>query len=215
MCHRHILAPLLSLAVVFIQGCAAAVIGGAATTAVVAADPRTAGTVFDDEMIEFKVIEAFYDHPELSQHSHLNVTSYNGRVLLTGEAETESIRRSIETLVHDVPKVLQVHNEMTIAAPSSVLARSSDSWITAKVKSRLAAADDVSAIDIKVVTENGTVYLMGLVTPEQANDATEVTRQTSGVQRVVKLFEYTSGAKPAPTRSKVPPMRSLTQSSSS
>ncbi len=188
-----VLAPLLSLVVLLIQGCAAAVIGGAATTAVLAADPRTTGTILDDEMIEFKIIEALYDQPELSQQSHLNVTSYNGNVLLTGEATSESIRQRLGELARTVPKVQHVHNEMIIAAPSSALTRSSDSWITAKVKSRLAAADDVSAVDIKVVTENGTVYLMGLVSQAEAKEATEVTRQTSGVQRVVKLFQYTGG----------------------
>jgi osmotically-inducible protein OsmY len=193
MCRILIVTPLLSSAVLLMHGCAAAVVGGAATTAVVAADPRTAGTIFDDEMIEFKVIEAFYDKPELSQQSHLNVTSYNGQVLLTGEATGEPIRQRIEDLARTVPKVQGVHNEMTIAAPSSVLTRSSDSWITAKVTSRLAAAEEVRSVDIKVVTENGTVYLMGLVSREEASRATEVVRQTSGVQRVVKLFEYTKG----------------------
>lgn len=186
-----LLAPLLSLALLLIQGCAAAVIGGAATTAVLATDPRTTGTILDDEMIEFRIIEALYDQPQLSQQSHLNVTSYNGNVLLTGEATSESIRQRLETLARAVPKVQQVHNEMIIAAPSSILTRSSDSWITAKVKSRLAADADVRAVDVKVVTENGTVYLMGLVSREQGKQATEVTRQTSGVQRVVKLFQYT------------------------
>lgn len=192
MCRTPIMPLLLSLAVVLIPGCAAVVVGGAATTAMLAVDPRTFGTIVDDEMIEFKIIEAYYDSAELSQQSHLNVTSYNGKVLLTGEATSESIRQRIEALARQVPKVRGVHNEMIIAAPSSALARSSDRWITTKVNSRLAAAAEVSSVDIKVVTENGIVYLMGLVNREQANDATEVTRQTSGVQRVVKLFEYTS-----------------------
>lgn len=188
-----LLVPLLSLAMLLIQGCAAAVIGGAATTAALVVDPRTAGTVLDDEMIKFRVIEAYYDHPALSRQSHLNVTSYNGNVLLTGEAANELIRQQIQALARAVAQVRGVHNEMIIAAPSSALTRSSDSWITAKVKSRLTAAEEVSALDIKVVTENGTVYLMGLVSQEDANEATEVTRQTSGVQRVVKLFEYPDG----------------------
>lgn len=188
-----LLAALLVFAALLIQGCAAAVVGGAATTAVLVADPRTAGTIMDDQMIEFQIREAFYDNPELSKQSHLNVTSYNNRVLLTGEAPTEAIRQRLEALAHGVPKVRSVHNEVTIAAPSSSLTRSSDSWITAKVKSRLAVAPKVAAIDIKVVTENGTVYLMGLTSREQADEATEITRQTSGVQRVVRLFEYTNG----------------------
>lgn len=193
MCRTPILVPLLSLAVLVIQGCAAAVVGGTATTAMIVVDPRTAGTILDDEMIEFKVREAFYDQPELSKQSHLNVTSYNGKVLLTGEAISQTIRQRIEALARAVPKVRGVHNEIIIAAPSSALTRSSDSWITAKVTSRLAASDEVKSVDIKVVTENGTVYLMGLVSRENASKATDVVRQTSGVQRVVKLFEYTNG----------------------
>lgn len=173
-----------------IQGCAGVVLAGAATGAMVATDPRTAGTMVDDQMIEFKIREAFYQDSELSKQSHLSVTSYNNIVLLTGETINEPLRQRIEALARNAPKVRQVHNEIIIAAPSSMLARSNDSLITAKVRSRLAATREVKSRDIKVVTENGTVFLMGLVTREQADQATKVVRQTAGVQRVVRLFEY-------------------------
>ena len=175
---------------VLLQGCAATIGASAVTGAAVANDRRTAGTILDDQIIEFKVLDVVRLDDELWQQTHVNATSVNNIVLLTGEAPTDELRSRVEALVQQIPKVKRVHNEMVIAAPSSMLSRSSDSWITSKVKMKLISASVEEASRIKVVTENGSVYLMGLVTQREAENATELSRGVSGVQRVVKVFEY-------------------------
>jgi len=173
-----------------LQGCGAVVATGVVTGAAVAHDRRTAGTIVDDQSIEIKVQTVFYDEPDLSEGVHINVTSYNGIVLLSGETPTEAQRRRAEERVAGIEGVRLVHNELTIAAPSSAMTRSSDSLITAKVKTKMLGDEGFDAGWVKVVTENGTVYLMGIVTRDEADRATEITRSTGGVQRVVRLFEY-------------------------
>ncbi len=174
------------------QGCAPLVAGGAvATSVIVAKDPRTTGTIIDDKGIQMKAGNELYEDEMLGDQVHINVASYNGVVLLTGETPTAEMRARAEQIVSEVDKVRRVHNEITVAAPSSGLTRSSDTLITTKVKTRMVAEKEFDSGRIKVVTENGTVYLMGLVTRQQAAVATEISRSVSGVQRVVRLFEYT------------------------
>lgn len=171
-------------------GCAAAVGAGAAAGAAVFYDRRTTGTLIDDEVIEFRSINALRQNSELWDQSHINVTSFNNIVLLTGETPDESLRQRAAEAVSGLEKVRKVHNEIVVAAPSSMISRSSDTWITGKVKTLLLNARKLDATRVKVVTENGIVYLMGLVTRFEADAATDVTRQVRGVQRVVKVFEY-------------------------
>ncbi len=175
------------------QGCAVGAATGAATGALVAYDRRTTGTVIDDQLIEFKVIDALRQDDELWSQVHLNATSFNNAVLLTGEAPSEELRSRLEPMVARIPKVSRVHNEVVIAAPSSMLSRSSDTWVTGKVKTNLLTETKIEGARVKVVTENGTVYLMGLVTRAEADAATDIARKVSGVQRVVKVFEYIDG----------------------
>ena len=189
---RSYLLLLIPLVTVFLfQGCAPVAITGA-TTAVttVAADRRTAGTLVEDEAIEIKSRLALSERKELNDRVHINFTSFNTAVLVSGEAPTEEDRQAVIDLVTDVEKVTKVHDEITIAAPSSLLSRSADSVITAKIKAKLIAEKDLSTLHVKVVTENGVAYLMGLVTSEEGDIATEIARRTGGVQKVVKLFEY-------------------------
>jgi osmotically-inducible protein OsmY len=171
-------------------GCAAAVVTGAAAGAAAIYDRRTTGTFIDDEFIELKAIDAIGNDQELHEQAHLNVTSFNNIVLLTGETPNEALRERTAELVRNLPKVRKVHNEIVVAAPSSMLSRTGDTWITGKVKTGLLNAHQLDAARVKVVTENGVVYLMGLVTRQEADAATDVTRQVDGVQRVVKVFEY-------------------------
>jgi osmotically-inducible protein OsmY len=187
-----------------LYGCAPVVIGGAvAGTAVVANSRRSPGSFLDDETIEVKARLAILENKELNSQVHVNITSYDGIVLLTGEAPTAQLRTEVENLVKKVPElenltrenpaVSRVHNEITIAAPSSFMTRTSDSLVTAKVKTELLGITDIKGFNgtrVKVVTENGTVYLMGLLTHKEADAVTEKARQVGGVQRVVKLFEY-------------------------
>lgn len=174
-----------------LAGCAAVVVGGAAAGASAAVDRRTTGTLVEDEAIELKARKAIIDEKELNSQSHLNVTSFNGVVLLSGETPSEALRDRAVEIVRNIPKVSHVYNEVTIAAPSSVMTRSSDTLITSKVKTKLVTNADIDGIHVKVVTENGVVYLMGLLSRAEADRAAEVARQTGGVQKVVKLFQYT------------------------
>ena len=177
--------------VILLQACAAAVITGGAAGVSMATDKRTTGTVIEDQSIELKALKAFADNKEISDKAHLSVTSYDTVVLVTGETPDETLRRQAIDIVKNIPKVTHVHDEVTIAAPSSLMSRSSDSLITSKVKARLLADKNVKGLSIKVVTDKGVVYLMGIINREQARMATEIARETGGVQKVVLLFEYT------------------------
>ncbi len=179
-----------------LHGCVAAVIGGAATGANVAHDRRTTGTFIEDEAIELKSLKAFFNDKEINEQTHLNVTSFNTIVLVSGEAPTEELRQRVIKIVRNIPKVSHVHNEVSIAGPSSLMSRSGDTLITTKVKTKLIAEKNLDGTHVKVVTENGVVYLMGLLNREDADKATEIARQTGGVQKVVKLFQYSEHATP-------------------
>jgi osmotically-inducible protein OsmY len=172
--------------------CAVVAVGGAAAaTGTAVVDRRTTGTLVEDQTIEVKAIKAIHDDAELNEQAHMNITSYNTVVLITGETPTDAMRQRALELVKAVDKVTHVYNELTIAAPSSLVSRSSDSYITTKVKTKMFADKNVSGIQFKVVTEKGVVYLMGIVSRAESEIATEIARQTGGVQKVVKLFQYT------------------------
>lgn len=175
-----------------IQGCTglAAAATGAAAGTVVADDRRTPGTYVDDELIELKLRAAIEQDEALSSQSHINATSYNGLVLLTGEAPGESLRNRAVELARHIPKVRGVQNEIVLEAPTSLLARTTDTVTTGKVKAALLGNNRTNAGQIKVVTERGIVYLMGLLSEDEANRAANVTRRVPGVQRVVKVIEY-------------------------
>ena len=174
-------------------GCAAVIVGGAAVGVSAAHERRSAGAMIDDEGIEWKIRSAFSDDKKLSSQSHLSVVSVNGVVLLVGQTPTETLRRQASSLAQGVDNVRIVHNELTIAAPNSYVTRTSDSYITSKVKTSLFKVkghDDFDPTRVKVVTENGTVYLMGILYRSEAQDAANQASRVGGVQKVVKLFEY-------------------------
>lgn len=175
-----------------LQGCAGAVVAGGATAANVAHDRRTAGTFVEDQNIELKAIGALNDFQELRDETHINVTSYNRVVLMTGEAPTPALRSRAESLVRKIPQVRRVHNEVILASPSSFSSRGSDAWVTSKVKLKLfkVKIEGFDPTRVKVVTENKSVFLMGLLTREEAEAVVDVVRQVRGVERVVKIFEY-------------------------
>lgn len=174
-----------------LQGCAPAVVAtGAATGAMVAHDRRTTGTLVEDNAIVLKVARAISRDEELDTQSHINVNSYNGVVLLTGEAPTAMMRATAEKYARQVEKVRRVYNEIQVAAPSSLLTRTSDTLLHTKIKAKMVATEGVDPTRINVVVEQGTVYLMGLVTADEAARATELVRRIDGVQKVVRLFEY-------------------------
>jgi osmotically-inducible protein OsmY len=191
----HFFRTLLAVTLItsLLGGCAAVVVTGAATGANAAHDRRTLGAYIDDEGIELKALLAITEDKELYSQTHVNIISVNGVVLLVGQAPTETMRLKVEELSKEIEKVRVVHNEMTIAAPNSYMTRSSDSLITAKVKGSLFGVKGHEGFDptrVKVVTENGIVYLMGILYRSEADAVATRGSRVSGVQKVVKLFEY-------------------------
>jgi osmotically-inducible protein OsmY len=180
---------LLAFLAPVMQACAPVVAGGAVVGgAVVASDRRTSGAYVEDQGIEIKAANRISE--SLGDKVHINVTSYNRTVLVTGEAPSEETRQEVERIVRGIPNVRGVVNEVAIAGLSSFTARSNDTFITSKVKARFLEANKFQPTHIKVVTEGGVVYLLGIVTRQEAADATDLASTTSGVQKVVKLFEY-------------------------
>lgn len=173
-----------------LSGCIGLAVGGAVMTAVSANDRRTIGMQTEDKSINVK---AEIKMQQLTgEHGHVNVTSYNRKVLLTGEVRDEAMKQAAEREVREISNVVSVINELEVAGPSSYTSRSSDALITTKVKASLVDKKTISATSVKVTTERGVVYLMGLVTPREGNIAADVAKGVAGVNRVVKIFEYIS-----------------------
>lgn len=171
-----------------LSACAPVVVGAAAEGGAMAADRRTSGAFVEDEAIEWKGLKQIND--ALGDKIHVNITSYNRNVLLTGEAIDEASKHKAEGIVKAIENVRTVTNELVIAGVSSLTSRSNDSYLTSKVKTRMLTENKFPVNYVKVVTENSTVYLMGMVTRKEAEDAVEIARGTDGVQKVVKVFEY-------------------------
>lgn len=180
----------LAALVITLQGCAGVAIAGGATAGAMANDRRTSGAFIDDELIEWKVFDVLNADEQIRQQAHLNATSFNGIVLLTGEIPDEAMRARIGELIRGVDGVRQLHDETSIATPSSLMSRTGDTWITSKVKTALVTNDSQMGARTKVVTEKGVVYLMGIVSPQEAEKLTDIARRVDGVQKVVKVFEY-------------------------
>ncbi len=172
-----------------LSGCIPLVIGGVAGTAAIATDRRTTGAQLDDELIEDKTTAELLERFK-GRDVHLNVTSYNGNVLLTGETPTDGVKSEIEDVARRMPKARSVQNELVVGAAADLGSRSNDTFITSKVKARFIEANKFQINHVKVVTERAVVYLLGVVRPEEGNAAADIARTTSGVQRVVKVFEY-------------------------
>jgi osmotically-inducible protein OsmY len=173
----------------FMHGCAPLVVGGAAATGfVLGEDRRTVATMTNDQTIESTVSNRIGD--ALKGNIHLNVTSFNKAVLLTGEIPDAASREEAERIARAVQNVRVVYNELAVAAIAPLSSRANDTVITSKVKARFVDARKFSPLHVKVVTENGVVYLLGIVKKQEANDATEIARTTSGVRKVVRVFEY-------------------------
>jgi osmotically-inducible protein OsmY len=170
-----------------LQGCFPLAVTGFGTAALMASDRRTTGMYIEDEGIEWKVLARM--RGEFGT-SHVNATSFNRRVLLTGEAPNEEVKKQIEDAVRGIPNVKEVTNEVQVAGASSLASRGNDALVTSNVKARMVNNGKFSPQHVKVVTEAGVVYLMGLVTPAEGDAAVEIARTTSGVSRVVKVFEY-------------------------
>ncbi|WP_299512610.1 BON domain-containing protein [uncultured Limnohabitans sp.] len=173
-----------------LSACAPLIVGGAVMTGVVALDRRTTGTQVEDEAIEIKVASAV--RQEMGERIHLNVTSFNRQVLLTGEVRTAADKERAEKLAKGQENVNAVVNDLAVMSISTLTQRSKDVVTTGRVKAAFVDAKDLQVNAIKVVTERGTVYLMGRVTPREAKRATDIVRGMSGVSKVVRVFEEIS-----------------------
>jgi osmotically-inducible protein OsmY len=171
-----------------LSACAPLLLGGAAvSSALVVNDRRTSGTQLEDEAIALKAAHRLKN--ALGDSAHLNVTSYNRIMLVTGEVATDADRAKVEPTVQPIENLRSVVNEAAVAGKSSLTSRSNDALLTTKVKASLLDAKDIQAQAVKVVTEHGNVYLMGRVTEREATRAVELARGVSGVQKVVRVFE--------------------------
>jgi osmotically-inducible protein OsmY len=173
-----------------LSACAPIILGGAAMTALVVTDRRTSGTQLEDEGIELRASNRIRD--TVGGSMHINVNSYNRKVLLTGEVTDTVARQTAEDVVARVENVLSVVNEIAVVPLSTLSQRSADALITGKVRASLIDARDLSANAFRVVTERGTVYLMGRVTAREADRATQIARNVSGVTRVIRILEVLS-----------------------
>ena len=187
--NRLITVALMGAALAQLQGCAPAVVGGAAAGTAVAIDRRTAGVFVGDQEIELRAAsrlsEAFP-----GKNSSISSTSYNRQVLLTGQVPDDATRNRATEIAKGVPDVRTVFNELAVSGLASATSKANDTGITSQVKTRLLRDEKVPGTKIKVVTEAAVVYLMGLVTKAEAQAATEIARTTAGVSKVVILFEY-------------------------
>ena len=171
-----------------LNGCAAVALGGAAAAGgyLVGEDRRATAVMTEDEGIELRAQNRVR---EKFPNAHVNATSYNKLVLVSGEVPNDAAKAEVERIVRGVEGVRGIYNELTVGPPAPLSARANDSYITSKVKTRFLDGRRFNPVHVKVTTEAGTVYLMGLVKRQEADDATELARTTSGVQRVVRLFE--------------------------
>ncbi len=180
------------LAAVQLAACAPLMFGGVIGGAMVASDRRTAGIQLEDEGIEQRSASAIREN--FGSKEHVNITSYNRQVLITGEVSSDTVRSQVEQLIGRVQNVRAVVNELVVGPASSAGDRANDVVLVAKVKASMVDSEDVFANVYKVVAERGTVYLMGRVTQREAKRATDVVRGVSGVKRVVRVFEYITEA---------------------
>jgi osmotically-inducible protein OsmY len=174
-----------------LHGCFAAAAAGVGATALMAEDRRSTGIYLEDQNIEMKVRSAIREKYGGNDQVEINATSYNRFLLLSGEVPSEAIKKDAGVLALGVESVRNVQNEIAVAPRASLKQSSNDTWITSQVKSRFVTENKFQANHVKVVTRGDVVYLMGLVTPKEAEDATEIARTTGGVQKVVRVFEIT------------------------
>lgn len=176
--------------VLMLQGCVAALIGvGAGATATIATDPRTAGTQVDDTTLNSRITSKLRDNGPMFIGSRISTSTYDGNILLTGQANQEQIEKA-ESLANEVEGVKTVYNQIRIGTPVGAGTVTNDTWITTKVKSQLMLNSQVKSRKIKVVTENGEVFLIGILTPEQGKLAAEVASKVAGVKKVITLYTY-------------------------
>ncbi len=182
--------PVLAICItaLMLQGCAAVVIGSAAVATKSATDPRTVGTQVDDGTLELRVANALAADKQIKSETHINATAYQGKVLLTGEAPSQDVADRAKQITAGVEGTTDVYNEIRIGPNATLGTSSSDTWITTKVRSQLLTSDKVKSSNVKVTTEQGEVFLLGLVTADEGQAAADIASRVSGVKHVTTAF---------------------------
>jgi len=190
--HKYFL--ILTLCSTFLlQACAVGVFAaGAATGGAIAFDKRSMDTMGEDKIISFKTNKHIKEDPSFD-NSRVFASTFNHIVLLAGQVNSEELKQKAENYARQEPKVKRVFNEIQLTKPITFSTQTKDTWLTTKVKSQLLSSEGLKSSQIKVITEDRTVYLLGLVTPNQAESASNIARRVNGVRKVVKLFEFTHG----------------------
>lgn len=178
------------LMIALLDGCVVAAVAGVTVAGVVVYEGRSPSTLTSDGKISYDAEHKIFKDKELDKQARILVSAFNGVVLLAGETPTEEMRTRAQQIVQTVPGIKRLYNEITIGTPISALTQSSDSLITSKIKSEMLATKSLNASQIKIVTENSTVFLLGQVTRGQGKTAADIASRSSGVQKVVTLFEY-------------------------
>lgn len=176
--------------ILMLQGCVAAVIGAGAGVAKIASDPRTAGKQVDDTAIDSKISLKIKNESDYFKGSRIVVSSYNGNVLLIGQASSQSVIDRVVELANGVDSVEKIYNQIRIGNIISAGTMTNDAWITTNIKTKLIANKNTKARDIKVITENGEVFLLGIVTRDEGYTAGDIASRVSGVKLVTKIFTY-------------------------
>ena len=184
------IAKLIAAAILSSQliACVPAVVGGAAAGGAIAADRRTSGIYVEDENIELKAVK--FMETTLGDQAHVNVTSYNRNVLLTGEVPDDKAKASAEAFVKSIENVRNITNEIAIGPKTDIGSRSNDTYLTSKIKTKFVTENQFPANYVKIVSENSVVYLLGIVTKAEGDAAAAIASNTDGVSKVVKVFEY-------------------------
>lgn len=191
ICKKIGLVSLFGVSLLGLQGCiTTAVVGTAAVATKVATDPRSAGRQLDDETLEEKVAYHLNKDAQLQEEARINVVAYNGKILMVGQTPNDSAKETAKSIAAGVEGVSEIYNEIRTGEKIGVSQIAQDSWITTKVKSQLLLDAEVKTTEVKVITENGEVFLMGNLSETQANAAAEVARNVSGVSKVVKVITY-------------------------
>lgn len=184
------IAKLIAAAILSSQliACVPAVVGGAAAGGAIAADRRTSGIYVEDENIELKAVK--FMETTLGDQAHVNVTSYNRNVLLTGEVPDDKAKASAEAFVKSIENVRNITNEIAVGPKTDIASRSNDTYLTSKIKTKFVTENQFPANYVKIVSENSVVYLLGIVTKAEGDAAAAIASNTDGVSKVVKVFEY-------------------------
>jgi len=178
------------LILVALQGCAAVAVVAVTTGATMATDRRSFGNQIDDQSIEVEAYNEMAKNKPLSENTNLHVTSVNGSVLIIGQTPNTYLKDQAIKILNNINGIVRIHDQIRIGNTTSVTTQTNDVWLTSKVKTALFSSDEVSSKDIKVITENAEVFLMGIVSKKEADAAVNITRNISGVNRVFKAFEY-------------------------